>query len=73
MRNLGSGAYATVKLATHVESRKKMALKIYPLAKVDQIKRKAVQTEIAVMKQLRSEHFPKLYAHFETQKEIVLV
>lgn len=41
-RNLGSGAYAVVKLATHEKSRKRVAIKLYQLAKLDPVKRKAV-------------------------------
>ena len=33
-RVLGSGAYATVKLALHERSKKRFALKIYPFAKL---------------------------------------
>ena len=42
-RNLGSGAYATVKLATHENTKKRVALKLYPLEKLDKVKIKAVQ------------------------------
>ena len=42
-RNLGAGAYATVKLATHEKTKKRVALKLYPYEKLDKVKVKAVQ------------------------------
>ena len=42
-RNLGTGAYATVKLATHEKTKKRVALKLYPKEKLDKVKTKAVQ------------------------------
>ena len=42
-RNLGTGAYATVKLATHEKTKKRVALKLYPFEKLDKVKIKAVQ------------------------------
>ena len=41
-RVLGTGAYATVKLATHEKTKKRVALKLYPLEKLDKVKSKAV-------------------------------
>ena len=41
-RNLGNGAYATVKLATHEKTKKRVALKLYPLEKLTKVKMKAV-------------------------------
>ena len=42
-RQLGSGAYAIVKLATHEKTKVRVALKIYPKSKVNiGIRRKAV-------------------------------
>ncbi len=47
MRTLGSGAYATVKLATQKSTKKKVAMKIYPKYKLnDATKRKSVLREI---------------------------
>jgi hypothetical protein len=43
-RVLGSGAYATVKLATHERSKRRVALKIYPVSKLfDSLKQKSVE------------------------------
>jgi serine/threonine protein kinase len=63
-----------VKLATHERTKVRVALKMYPLSKVDiGIRRKAVQSEITCMEMLENRHFPKLYTSFETTNEIVLV
>lgn len=63
-----------MQLAVHEATKVRVALKIYPHAKIaDPIKRKAVQIEILCMQMLTSEFFPKLYATFETDKETVLV
>ena len=67
-RNLGNGAYATVKLATHEKTKKRVALKLYPLEKLTKVKMKAVQQETVCMKLLNSNYFPRLYADFETEK-----
>ncbi len=73
-RQLGSGAYAQVKLATHERTKVRVALKMYPKSKVNiGIRRKAVQQEIACMEKLENRHFPKLYTSFENDNEIVLV
>ena len=43
-RQLGKGAYAQVRLATHTKTKVKVALKVYPKSKVSQgMRRKAVQ------------------------------
>lgn len=51
-----------------------MAIKIYPKYKLnDPSKRKAVQREIACMKELKHPYIVKIIEHFETSKEIYLV
>lgn len=74
IRLLGSGAYATVKLAQHKRSKQKVAIKIYAKYKLnDQTKKKAVQREIACMRKLEHPNIIKLVEHFETAKELYLV
>jgi serine/threonine protein kinase len=70
MRVLGSGACATVKLATHERTKKRFALKIYAASKLEgnSIKLKAISQEIICMQRLSSDFFPKLYAEFRTEK-----
>jgi 5'-AMP-activated protein kinase catalytic alpha subunit len=74
MRVLGSGAYATVKLATQKSTKKKVAMKIYPKYKLDDPnKKKSVMREIFCMKKLEHPHTVKLFDSFETPKEIILI
>jgi len=66
MHTLGSGAFAVVKLALHVGTGRRVALKIYSFNKIDtRIKREAIEQEINCMKQLAStDCCPKLFADF---------
>jgi serine/threonine protein kinase len=74
MRVLGSGAYATVKLATQKSSKRKVAMKIYPKYKLDDPnKKKSVMREIYCMKKLEHPNTVKLYDSFETPKEIYII
>jgi len=69
VRVIGSGAYATVKLAIHERLKKRFALKIYYANKIENaIKQKAIEQEIFCMQRLNSEYFPKLFASFKTDK-----
>jgi serine/threonine protein kinase len=74
MRTLGSGAYATVKLAAQKSTKKKVAMKIYPKYKLnDATKRKSVMREIQIMKKFEHPNIVRLYDSFETLKEIYLI
>ncbi len=74
MRALGSGAYATVKLATQKSTKKKVAMKIYPKYKLNDVnKRKSVMREIICMKKLEHPNIVRLYDSFETPKEIYII
>ena len=74
MRTLGSGAYATVKLATQKSTKKKVAMKIYPKYKLNDVnKRKSVMREIICMKKLEHPNIVRLYDSFETPKEIYII
>ena len=75
MRVLGSGAYGVVKLAQCRDTKKKVAMKIYPKFKLnDAMKRKAVQREIRCMKMLNNHpNVLRLIDSFETSKDINLV
>jgi serine/threonine protein kinase len=71
---LGSGAYATVKLGQQKDTKRKVAMKIYPKFKLnDATKRKAVYREINSMKKLEHPNIVKLIDSFETPKEIYLI
>jgi serine/threonine protein kinase len=59
MHTLGTGAFATVKLGTHLPSNRKVALKMYPRA--EGLQKKAIEQEILCLKELAGcEGFPKL-------------
>jgi len=74
LRTLGSGAYATVKLATQKSTKKKVAMKIYPKYKLNDVnKRKSVMREIICMKKLEHPNIVRLYDSFETPKEIYII
>mmetsp|Transcript_18569 Transcript_18569/g.31763 ORF Transcript_18569/g.31763 Transcript_18569/m.31763 type:complete len:262 (-) Transcript_18569:26-811(-) len=74
IRLLGQGAYAQVKLAQHKRTKQRVAIKIYPKYKLNDVsKRRAVQREILCMKKLSHPYVCKLYDHFESAKEIFLV
>lgn len=74
MRVLGSGAFATVKLATHESTGKRVALKIYSSKQVTGIQALAVEQEIKNLRQLNSDFTPKLFHDFEADDgRIILV
>jgi serine/threonine protein kinase len=76
MHTLGSGAFAIVKLAQHLPSGRRVALKLYHNHNIESgIKLKVIDQEIHCMKALsQSDGFPKLYADFKTETDdIVLV
>ena len=74
VRHLGSGAYANVKLAQHKKTKLKVAIKIYPKYKLNDVtKKKAVQREIVCMKKLEHPNIVKLFDNFETSKDIYLI
>jgi len=72
-RNIGTGAYAVVKLATHEATLKRVALKVYSTQNLEKMKRKSIWQESQCMKILNSPFFPKLYADFEQADEKVIV
>lgn len=75
MHTIGTGAFAIVKLATHVRSMQRCALKIYLSQSIEGIKRKAIEQEIICMRMLSfNESFPKLLSDFKTDEgDIVIV
>lgn len=72
-RNIGTGAYAIVRLATHEATRKRVALKIYSTLNLEKMKRKSIWQESQCLKILNSQYFPKLYADFEQESENLIV
>jgi len=73
-KQVGQGAYATVKVAYHKGLDKKVALKIYDKTKlIEPQRQKSVQREIKIMERLSNPFIAKLYDAFDTQKQVVLV
>ena len=73
-RQIGQGAYATVKLGLNKFSSQKVAIKIYEKAKMmDPHRRRNVRREIEVMAQLQHTHCVRLIEAINTSKQIFLV
>ncbi len=73
-KQVGQGAYATVKVAFHRSLNREVALKIYDKARLLEPQRqKSVQREIKIMARVNNEFIAKLYEAFDTAKQVVLV
>jgi len=73
-KNIGHGAYASVKMVEQKGSKEKFAMKVYEKYKLnDQHKKKAVQREIQVLKRVDHPSVIKLHDHIDTARQISLV
>ncbi|KAF4519665.1 hypothetical protein B566_EDAN005002, partial [Ephemera danica] len=72
-RTIGKGNFAVVKLATHVVTNTKVAIKIIDKTQLDQENLKKIVREIQIMSALRHPHVIRLYQVMETEKIIYLV
>ncbi len=73
-KQIGQGAYATVRIGMHKKLNKKVALKIYEKEKIKDIQRKkAVRREIRLMKRLNHPNIAILYEAIETDDQVILV
>lgn len=73
-RQIGKGAYATVKLVTDRSSNELMAMKIYEKFRLtDPARRKSVVREIAIMKRLNHENIVKMHTSFDNPHSIHIV
>jgi tRNA A-37 threonylcarbamoyl transferase component Bud32 len=73
-KELGKGSYATVKLATHLITQKKYAIKIYTKKSLlNKQKKNTVKNEIDILKQLDHIHIMKLYEIIDTEEFLYLV
>lgn len=70
---IGKGNFASVKLATHVTTNCKVAVKIINKAKLDSDNLKKIRREVRIMKCLRHPHIIQLYQVMETDKMIYMV
>ncbi|XP_014240999.1 serine/threonine-protein kinase SIK3-like isoform X2 [Cimex lectularius] len=72
-QTIGKGNFAVVKLATHVVTNTKVAIKIIDKTKLDQENLKKIFREIQILMKLRHPHIIRLYQVMETPKTIYLV
>uniref|UniRef100_H2YQW6 non-specific serine/threonine protein kinase n=1 Tax=Ciona savignyi TaxID=51511 RepID=H2YQW6_CIOSA len=72
-RTIGKGNFAVVKLATHIHTRAKVAIKIVDKTQLDKENLKKIYREIEIMKELRHPHIIKLYQVMHSEKTLYLV
>ncbi|KAJ8688389.1 hypothetical protein QAD02_024184 [Eretmocerus hayati] len=72
-KTIGKGNFAVVKMATHVVTRSKVAIKIIDKTKLNEENLAKVCREVLIMKRLRHPHIIRLYQVMETDKSIYLV
>ncbi|XP_026331476.1 serine/threonine-protein kinase SIK3 isoform X2 [Hyposmocoma kahamanoa] len=72
-KTIGTGNFAVVKLATHVITKSKVAIKIIDKSRLDEDNLKKTFREIAIMKKLRHPHIVRLYQVMESTHTIYLV
>ncbi|XP_022824126.1 uncharacterized protein LOC111354778 isoform X2 [Spodoptera litura] len=72
-KTIGTGNFAVVKLATHIITKTKVAIKIIDKSRLDEDNLKKTFREIAIMKKLRHPHIVRLYQVMESTHTIYLV
>uniref|UniRef100_A0A8C7I9H0 non-specific serine/threonine protein kinase n=1 Tax=Oncorhynchus kisutch TaxID=8019 RepID=A0A8C7I9H0_ONCKI len=72
-RTIGKGNFAVVKLATHIITKAKVAIKIVDKTQLDDENLKKIFREVQIMKMLRHPHIIRLYQVMETERMIYLV
>ncbi|KAL3887299.1 hypothetical protein ACJMK2_027241 [Sinanodonta woodiana] len=72
-RTIGKGNFAVVKLATHIVTKTKVAIKIIDKTQLDDENLQKIFREIEVMKLLRHPHIIRLYQVMETERMLYLV
>lgn len=61
-KTLGTGSFAVVKLATHLPTNKKVAVKIYNIAKLEEEgSKEKIKREISILRTCRHPHIIKQY------------
>ncbi|XP_050426740.1 serine/threonine-protein kinase SIK3-like isoform X3 [Adelges cooleyi] len=72
-KTIGKGNFAVVKLAKHVVTNSKVAIKIIDKSQLNEDNLKKIFREIQIMSQLSHPHIVRLYQVMETEKMIYLV
>ncbi|XP_069751072.1 serine/threonine-protein kinase SIK3 homolog isoform X3 [Narcine bancroftii] len=72
-RTIGKGNFAVVKLATHIVTKAKVAIKIVDKTQLEEENLKKIFREVQIMKLLRHPHIIRLYQVMETERMIYLV
>ncbi|XP_059186751.1 serine/threonine-protein kinase SIK3 homolog isoform X4 [Centropristis striata] len=72
-RTIGKGNFAVVKLATHIITKAKVAIKIVDKTQLDDENLKKIFREVQIMKLLKHPHIIRLYQVMETERMIYLV
>lgn len=73
-KEIGQGAYATVRIAIHKASKMRVAIKIYEKSKIMEPQRKkSVKREIKLLKMMSHPFIIKLYETFETNHHINII
>lgn len=70
---LGSGHFAVVKLARHVFTGEKVAVKVIEKTKLDEISRAHLFQEVRCMKLVQHPHVVRLYEVIDTQTKLYLI
>ncbi|XP_049824727.1 uncharacterized protein LOC109605697 isoform X4 [Aethina tumida] len=72
-RTIGKGNFAVVKLATHIVTNTKVAIKIIDKTALDEDNLTKIFRETAILKKLRHPHITRLYELMETNNTIYMV
>ncbi|CAH1977776.1 unnamed protein product [Acanthoscelides obtectus] len=72
-KTIGKGNFAVVKLATHIVTRTKVAIKIIDKTVLDEENLTKIFRETAILKKLRHPHITRLYQLMETNQTIYMV
>lgn len=72
-KTIGKGNFAVVKLATHIVTRTKVAIKIIDKTALDEENLTKIFRETAILRKLRHPHITRLYQLMETDQTIYIV
>jgi len=73
IKTIGKGNFATVKLASHIYTKEKVAIKIVDKTRMDPENLKKVKREIDILRKLDHPHIIKLYQVMHSEKALYLV